>query len=77
MRYLQTVLLILFLGVLLIFAGQNMRSVNITFLAWSVEMPLALLAILIYALGMLSGWTVLGFLRRSIRTVSARQHDQD
>lgn len=76
MRYLQIALLVLFLLALLIFAAQNTRSTSIAFLSWEKQLPLALLAVIIYVLGMLSGWTVVGFVRRSLRSVSAHSRDQ-
>jgi uncharacterized integral membrane protein len=76
MRYLQISLLVLFLLALLIFSVQNRAAVPIHFLNWSADVPLALLALLVYVLGMLSGWTVLGFVRRSLRSVSSHPHNQ-
>ncbi len=75
MRYLQIGILVLFLLALLIFAAQNTASTQIVFIGWKIEMPLALLVVIIYALGMVSGWSVVGFLRRSIRTVSSHPRD--
>lgn len=73
MRYVQVVLFLIFLGALLIFAVQNQQSVSIRFLNWGVTAPLALQAVAIYLLGMLSGWTVVAFVRRSLQRVGERQ----
>jgi hypothetical protein len=37
--------------------------------------PVALLAIAAYLLGMVSGWTVVAFVRRSLRRVSEQPRD--
>jgi lipopolysaccharide assembly protein A len=39
-------------------------------LSWNLQQPVALLAVAVYVVGMLSGWTVLAFMRRSLRQVS-------
>lgn len=72
MRVLQVTLLVIFLGVILIFVVQNTEAVSVLFLNWRLTLPRSLLILLAYVLGMLSGWTVLSFLRRSIRRVSER-----
>jgi len=71
MRYVLGFILLVFLGAIGLFAVQNLRTVSVEFLTWSREVPFAILAVGIYVLGMLSGWSVLAFLRRSIRTVTA------
>ena len=71
MRFVLAALLLTFLAALGIFALQNPGVVTVRFLKWSSSPPLALLAVGIYLLGMLSGWNVVAFLRRSIRGVSA------
>ncbi len=76
MRYLQSALLILFLLAILIFAAQNTESTSIRFVKWEAKLPLAILVILIYLFGMLSGWTVVGFVRRSIRSASAHPRSE-
>ncbi|HEU5115878.1 MAG TPA: LapA family protein [Isosphaeraceae bacterium] len=76
MRYLQSGLLIVFLLAVMIFAAQNTESTLIRFVSWEVRMPLAILVILIYLLGMISGWSVIGFVRRSIRNASAHSRSE-
>jgi uncharacterized integral membrane protein len=70
MRLIQAVLFLIFLGALGLFAVQNRESVTVSFWTWKVTGPLALLAIAGYLLGMLSGWTMVAFVRRSLRKVS-------
>jgi len=71
MRYVLGILLLLFFGAILIFAIENLQSVSVRFLTKSIEAPFAVLAVGIYVLGMVSGWSVVSFLRRSIRRVRA------
>ncbi len=73
MKYVLGVLLIVFLAAIAVFSLQNTQSVKVQFLNWGVTAPFALLAVAIYVIGMLSGGSVVGFLRRSIREVSAER----
>lgn len=72
MRYLQAVILLVFLGALGIFVVQNTQAITVQYLNWSVTAPAAIMAIAVYFIGMLSGWTVVAFLSRSLRRVSER-----
>jgi uncharacterized integral membrane protein len=69
MRVLSGIVLLVFLGVVFIFSIQNLFWVDVRFLNWSQSFPLATLIVGSYILGMFSGWSVLGFLRRSIHRV--------
>jgi uncharacterized integral membrane protein len=75
MRVIYALLLLAFLAVLGIFAFQNSEDVTIRFLEWATPVPLAVVAGAAYVLGMFSGWTVVGFLRKSLRRVTARPRD--
>ncbi len=72
MRFIQGVLLLVFLGAVGLFAVQNTESITVNFAQWRATGPVALLAIGAYLLGMLSGWTVVSFFSRSLRKVSER-----
>ncbi len=67
MRIFYLVLLILLAGVTAIFAVQNLQAITVSFLSWSVTLPIALVVIGVYALGMASGGSVLAFLRWTVR----------
>jgi lipopolysaccharide assembly protein A len=71
MRSILAVILLAFLVTLGIFAVQNTQAVAVRFLNWTLNAPFALLAIVIYLAGMLSGGTVVAFLRRSIARVTS------
>jgi lipopolysaccharide assembly protein A len=71
MRTILAVILITFLGAVTIFALQNTQALTVNFLGWSTTFPVAFLAVSIYFLGMLSGWSVVAFVRRSLHGVVA------
>lgn len=72
MRLLHALVFLVLLLAILVFAVQNTDTVPVRFLKWSISPPFAILAVSIYVLGMLSGWTVVSFVARSIRKVRER-----
>ncbi|WP_019568646.1 lipopolysaccharide assembly protein LapA domain-containing protein [Thioalkalivibrio sp. ALMg13-2] len=70
MRYLYTLLIIVFVAVVAIFAIQNLRLVTLNFLTLYVTLPLALLIVGIYLLGLISGGALFALLKRWIRGAS-------
>jgi putative membrane protein len=75
MRFILAIILLIFLGALGLFAVQNTDSITVAFWTWKVTGPVALLAIVAYLLGMLSGWTVVSFVTRSWRRVADRSSE--
>jgi putative membrane protein len=73
MRIIQAILFLVFLGAVGLFAAQNTRSVAVDFWTWQLTAPVALVIVAVYFLGMLSGWTVVAFIRRSLRRVGERR----
>jgi lipopolysaccharide assembly protein A len=73
MRVIYAILLLVFVAAVIIFAVQNNEPITIKFLGNSWEIALALVIAAAYLLGMLSGWTVVGMLRRSLRRVTERE----
>ena len=69
MRFLQFLIFLAFLSVVGIFAVQNTDVLTFHFLKWSVTGPVALVTIVTYLVGMLSGWTVVSFAMRSMRRI--------
>ncbi len=72
MRVIQGILLLIFLAAVLIFAVQNNEGIGVRFLNWTIDAPKSLLILASYLLGMLSGWTVIAFVTRSLHRVSER-----
>jgi putative membrane protein len=75
MRFIQAIILLAFLGVVGIFAVQNTNVITVKFLNWAVTGPVALLIIAVYFLGMLTGWTVVAFVTRSLRRVTQQRRE--
>lgn len=63
MRWLYSTLLVLFTAAVLLFKFQNIDTVTVSLLNFSATMPLAVLVIGVYVLGMFSGSVLLGLLR--------------
>ena len=70
MRIVYFLVLLIVLGAIGVFALQNRETITLQYLDRSVSCPLALLIGIVYGLGMVSGWTVVGVVRRSLRRVS-------
>jgi hypothetical protein len=70
MRVLCLLFLLAFAGAVGAFAYFNRDAVDVRFLDWSMTTSLANLAGAGYVLGMLSGWAVVGMLRRSIERIA-------
>lgn len=64
MRLLKTVLLILLILVAAIFIVQNLETVKLTFIKWSIEMPLSFASAVIYVLGAVSGGLIFSLLKK-------------
>jgi putative membrane protein len=67
MRWLYVIVIIAFVAAVVIFAVQNLEVVNMSFLGFSLRAPLALVAVIVYVLGAITGGGLLALLRKSIR----------
>ena len=65
MRGLVALFLIVFVGVGVFLCVQNVESINLNLLAWTVMAPLWLVVVAAYLFGMLSGWGFVGLLKQS------------
>ena len=75
MRFLYFLFLLLFAGAVAALAYMNQQEVALRVLNWSGTFSLPLVIGAAYGLGMLSGWTVVGMVRRSIRRITQpREH---
>ena len=64
MNYVIGTVAVLLLIVVAIFSIQNLESINLSFLVWSMSVPKVLLILGIYVLGMVSGWGVVEFVKQ-------------
>lgn len=69
MRVVCLVFLLAFAGAVAFFAYQNQHDVKLVFWDQTVMANIALVIGACFVLGMLSGWTIVGMLRRSVDRV--------
>jgi len=69
MRLLCFLFLVAFTGAVVIFAMENRQQTTVSFWTWETTTSVAVIAGASYLLGMLSGWSIVGMLRRSLRRV--------
>jgi lipopolysaccharide assembly protein A len=65
MRWVHVAVIVVFVLAIIIFATQNFQAVTMAFLGLSVRLPLAVLAVVAYLLGMVTGGSLWALLRRS------------
>lgn len=70
MRILYATLVVVVTALVLLFMLQNLGSVTVSFLTMSATMPLSILAILLYLLGMATGSALVTLLRAVLRGAS-------
>ena len=67
MRWIYLIIIIVFALATFIFAVQNLDTVTVSFLSMRLAAPIALLVLVIYVLGAVTGSSLLALLRRSYR----------
>lgn len=67
MRYLYILLIVLLTAAVLLFKFQNLETVTVSLLTVSVTLPVSLLVIGVYVLGMLTGGFLVALVRSWIR----------
>ena len=67
MRYVTGALGIIALVAIVIFSIQNLEAVEVSFLAWSVNISKVLVIVGSYLLGMISGWGLVDLIKRLFR----------
>ena len=74
MRYVYIALIVVFTAIVVLFKFQNLESVTVSLFAASITLPVSILVLLIYVLGMLTGGFVLALLRAWISRAGARRN---
>ena len=74
MRFVYWFILLMVVVVIAVFAVQNNEDVTLRYLDRSFSTSLPILVGAVYLLGMVSGWTVVGLLTRSLRRVTQHPH---
>jgi uncharacterized membrane protein YciS (DUF1049 family) len=73
MRFVYFLVLLIVVAAVALFAVQNHETVTLQYLDRSISSPLPVLIAVVYLLGMVSGWTIVGFLKRSLQRVTERR----
>ena len=76
MRLFCLILLVVVIGAIVAFATQNQQQVTLDFFNYKMTASVAAVIGATYLLGMLSGWTVVGLLRRSFERVTTFDEQQ-
>lgn len=79
MRYVWLFIFLIFVAIVGLFAVENSDPVAINYLdqslsVQSIHLPMSVLIGGVYVLGMLTGWTVIGFLKQTVHRVTERQN---
>jgi lipopolysaccharide assembly protein A len=81
MRYVYFVLIILVTAAVLLFTIQNLQAITVSFWTMSLRLPVSILVILVYILGMFTGGIMLSLLRSwlkgATRESGARTEKED
>jgi lipopolysaccharide assembly protein A len=70
MRALSGLFLLALIAVLGFLAYENNRDTVLNAWTWRMDVPLPLLIVAVYVLGMLSGWWLFGLVKRSWQRVT-------
>jgi uncharacterized integral membrane protein len=65
-----------FVGAVVLFAIQNQDTLTLKLFEWKVTATVAAVIGAAFGLGMLSGWSVVGLLRRSLHRISEEPQRQ-
>lgn len=72
MRYVYMALIALFVGVIVLFKVQNLEAVTVSLFSASITLPVSVLVLLIYVLGMLTGGFLLALMRTWVHGATRR-----
>ena len=70
MRFLSGLFLLALIAALGLLAYENNRTTALNAWNWSLDVPLPLVVLVSYVLGMLSGWWMMGLVKRSWQRVT-------
>ena len=72
MRYVYMALIAVLAAIVILFKVQNLESVTVSLFSASVTLPVSVLVLLIYVLGMLTGGFLLALLRSWVHGATRR-----
>lgn len=67
MRWVYLAIIVVFVAIIVIFVFQNLGTVTMTFLGFSLHAPLSIVAAIMYVLGAFTGGSLYALLRKSVR----------
>lgn len=77
MKWIHTAVVVILAVAFVIFALQNMQSVTVAFLSFGITLPLAILFVVIYLLGMATGGSARTLMRWAWRGPAHPSSAQD
>ena len=72
MRYVYMALIAILAAIIILFKVQNLESVTVSLFSASVTLPVSVLVVLIYVLGMLTGGFLLALVRSWVHGATRR-----
>ena len=76
MRWVYLVLLLVIVTITVVFIAQNREDQTVAFFNQRITAPLAIYFVAVYFLGMWSGGTVVGFVKRAYQHASVREEQK-
>jgi uncharacterized integral membrane protein len=73
MRWVYLVLLLVIVAIIVVFIAENRENQTVKFFSQEITAPLALYFVAVYFLGMWSGGTVVGFVKRAYHRATEEQ----
>jgi uncharacterized integral membrane protein len=76
MRWVYLVLLVVIVMVIVVFVAENRENETVTFFNQKITAPLSLFFVAVYFLGMWTGGTVVGFVKRAYQHATEREEQK-
>jgi uncharacterized integral membrane protein len=76
MRWVYLILLLVIVTVIVVFIAQNRKNQTVMFFNQRITAPLSFIFVAVYFLGMWSGGTVVGFVKRAYQHATERKEER-
>ena len=76
MRWVYLVLLLVIVTVIVVFVAQNRENQTVSFFNQRITAPLSIYFVAVYFLGMWTGGTVVGFVKRAYQHATEREEQK-
>jgi uncharacterized integral membrane protein len=76
MRWVYLAILVLIVAIIVVFIAENYESATVTFFSQRITAPLSVFFVAVYFLGMWSGGTVVGFVKRAYQHAIEREEQK-